>query len=316
MLKARLELRPINRSLVSGRASHYASYIELFAPLFPDAGELISLGDVYTVSLGAHATHLTLLMDRAGTAPLTVEKSLTISALLAYVTDSPVAPKSPQGVSRPPKSSTKLALRLPGTSIKSLGDYFTLVTQAAEMSDSFLDVELSGCAQREFPIGAWDDDKWVYIAIPSDAQVWRALSAYWSGMFSVLAPGRLLNFWRAIEAVTSQAQRRQLFADLHLLRARPVWSRHYPRRIGRRHFSRFNVVARLRRRALSRWDRLCAIHGSTDAALDHLYRDKRGKAAHADRHALEYDGLGTLADQLRDADLLKYAARVAIDRVW
>jgi len=43
MRRARLELRPIDPTLVSGKHTDYASFISLFAPAFPDAGELISL---------------------------------------------------------------------------------------------------------------------------------------------------------------------------------------------------------------------------------------------------------------------------------
>jgi hypothetical protein len=135
-------------------------------------------------------------------------------------------------------------------------------------------------------------------------------------MSSVLAPGRILNYWRAFEAVSTHQQRKDLFADVPKLRVGPVWSRSHPKRSGRRCFARFNATARLRRRALRRWDDLCGKYGSASAALEHLYQGKRGKAAHADKLALEYDGLSTLTEQFRDAELLRYCARVAIDHVW
>jgi hypothetical protein len=70
MRRGRLELRPIDPTLVGGKHTDYASFISLFAPAFPDAGELISLGNRYTVSRGAHSTHTTLLMDKHGSVPL------------------------------------------------------------------------------------------------------------------------------------------------------------------------------------------------------------------------------------------------------
>jgi hypothetical protein len=306
--------------MIRSRHTDYASLVELFAPAFPDAGELMSLGNQYTVSLGAHSAHTILLMDRLGSVPLTVQKVFSLCSLLAYVTDSPVVPMPLSNVSRPPRGAEWSSLHLSGTSIRSLDNYLKIVISAAEISQQLLDIDsqvpFEFWAEREFPIGAWDEGKWVYISLPDSMDVWRALAAYSSGMLGVLAPGRLLNYWRALEAVTTHQQRDALFADLPDLNARPVWSRSRPRKIGRRNFARFNATARLRLRALRRWHDLCATHGSAAAALKHLYVDKRGKAAHADKYALEFDGLSTLTEQFRDAELLRYCARVAIDHAW
>jgi hypothetical protein len=259
-------------------------------------------------------------MDKLGTVPLNVQTVFSLCSLLAYVTDSPVVPKPLSNVSRPPRGVGWSVLHLMGTAIRSLDDYLQIVSIAAETSQDLLDIH-SGkrdefWAQREFPIGAWDQGKCVYISLPDRMEVWRALAAYSSSMLGVLAPGRLLNYWRALEAVTTRQQREALFEDLPGLHARPVWARSHPRKIGRRHFARFNATARLRRRALRHWGDICRKYGSAPAALKHLYFDKRGKAAHADIQALEFDGLSTLTEQLRDAELLRYCARVAIDRAW
>jgi hypothetical protein len=320
MRKARLELRSIDPTLVAAKHTDYASFISLFAPAFPDAGELISLGNRYTVSLGAHSTHAILLMDKSGSVPLTIQTVFSLCSLLAYVTDSPVVPMPLSNVSRPPNDAGWSSLHLIGTSIRSLDDYLEIVTAVAGISQRLLDIDshvpYEFWAEREFPIGAWDEDKWVYISLPDRMEVWRALAAYSSGMLGVLAPGRLLNYWRALEAMTTRQQRDALFADLPALNARPVWSRSHPRKIGRRYFFRFNATARLRRRALHHWHDICGQYGSAPAALKHLHSDKRGKAAHADKQALEYEGLSTLAEQHRDAELLRYCARVAIDQAW
>jgi len=74
-----------------------------------------------------------------------------------------------------------------------------------------------------------------------------------------------------------------------------------------------NVSASLRRVALSRYKALVANKGSSDAALDMLFWESRGRAAHADRSSLEYDSGFLVAEQLLDATLLQYAARVAIE---
>src|SRR5713101_933868 len=141
MRRARLELSAIDPDLVSPRHADYTSFVQLFAPAFPDAGELVSLGNQYTVSLGAHSTHAVLLMDKLGSVPLTIEKVFSICSLLAYVTDSPVVPMPLGNVSRPPRGSGWSSLQLSGTSIRSLDDYLEIVIRAAEMSDRLLDID-------------------------------------------------------------------------------------------------------------------------------------------------------------------------------
>jgi hypothetical protein len=288
---SRLQLRPIQRSLLGHRHTDYAHFVQLHAPLLPDAGELVSLGDKFTVSLGGHATHAVLLMDKSGVDPLTIEKSLSLSALLAYVTDSPVVPMDPRRSKRPPKSMREFASAFRGTSLRSPADYLRIVSAQADLIDDFLDIRSDLWAQREFPRGAWDDNRWVYIDLPANPQLWRAFSAYSAGMLSVLAPSRLLNFWRALEAVTTKHTRKSMFDDLVARYARPVWSRRTVSGHQRRKtFSHFNATARLRKRALRRWHHLVTAYGSAGAALDHLFWDKRGKAAHADITSLEFEG--------------------------
>jgi len=58
------------------------------------------------------------------------------------------------------------------------------------------------------------------------------------------------------------------------------------------------------------------VTGGEDAALDWLYWERRGKAAHADRSSLDFEGLAAFADQIDDAALCQYMARVAIERMW
>jgi hypothetical protein len=105
MRRARLELRLTDPALVGAKHTDYASFISLFAPAFPDAGELISLGNRYTVSLGAHSTHAILLMDKSSSAPLSTQAVFSLCSLLAYVTGSPVVPMPLSNVSRPPKDA-------------------------------------------------------------------------------------------------------------------------------------------------------------------------------------------------------------------
>ena len=51
-------------------------------------------------------------------------------------------------------------------------------------------------------------------------------------------------------------------------------------------------------------------------ALDWLFWERQGKAAHADKSSLDFEGLSSFSDQLRDAILIQYMARVAIEQTW
>jgi DNA-binding TFAR19-related protein (PDSD5 family) len=76
-------------------------------------------------------------------------------------------------------------------------------------------------------------------------------------------------------------------------------------------------VARiLRRRALKRLKKLIAKHGNATSALNDIYLQRRGKAAHADNFTVEFDALGEVPEQIQDAELIKYMARVAIEQHW
>ena len=58
------------------------------------------------------------------------------------------------------------------------------------------------------------------------------------------------------------------------------------------------------------------MHGTTKDALDWLYWERRGKAAHADKSSLDFEGLSSFSDQVSDAILFQYMARVAIEHKW
>jgi hypothetical protein len=170
--------------------------------------------------------------------------------------------------------------------------------------------------ERELPLGR--AGKYLYLSWPSSARTWRALTAYWSAILSLPVPGRILNFWRAIEAVTDIAERYAIFENLERSRIKPVKTRSVvirPPAVPDVRTVR-NSAALLKRHALLRRRELIIIHGDTKAALDWLYRERRGKAAHADRSSLDFDGLASFSDQLRDAILFQYMARFAIEHTW
>ena len=64
-----------------------------------------------------------------------------------------------------------------------------------------------------------------YLDWPSSAATWRTLTAYWSVTLPMVMPGRILNFWQVIGAVTSRIERSKMFSNLEHSRTQPVWSK-------------------------------------------------------------------------------------------
>ncbi len=312
--------RAINWEMMGENPSDWRAYVEIYAPFLRDSGELICLGDHYVVSLGAHATHTYLLMDRIAPKPLTIETSLNSCALLSYVTDSPIVPRHSE---RLPKYEAKnigqFHRTLKGTILRSVEKYFDVLVEAVENVEVFVETggKPPGSAIRTVPPFKLKDNEWTYVDWPKSDSTWRAITAYWSGLLSVAAPARILNFWRAMEAVKrTKEQRYNLFESLEKTAPIPVWTEITRLNEKRFEHQRVNAALSLKTRAVKHKQVLVKAYGSAEKVLDMLYWERRGKAAHADKHSLEYDGLSSLGDQLRDATLLQYLARIAIQEEW
>src|SRR5438552_15130878 len=91
--KPGFSLRKESAELLGLTPGDWRTWIDVFAPHLPNTGDVVSLNDDYFLSMGAHATHQHMLMDRSAKEPLTVEKSFTACALVAFAIDSPVVPQ-------------------------------------------------------------------------------------------------------------------------------------------------------------------------------------------------------------------------------
>lgn len=295
----------------------WSGYVELKVPALPDLGELISLGDRYLVSIGAHATHGVLLMARTPAEPLTVEDCLMSCALLTFALDAPVVPIASHG-RLDATNSRAFSQSLKGTGFASVTDYGEKLAELANLTDVFLHpgVRPPQLVQRKILNRRGRAGTWFYYPWPASKPVRRAMSAYWLGTLSIVAPSRILNFWRAIEAVADKATRQSLFAGLDQRKVAPVWTTLHRIPVLKFRQRTINATQPQRRLALARRDELVVQYGSQDAALNHIVDQGRGKAAHADQISLEYDLASELGTQLRDAELLRYMARVAIEDRW
>jgi len=233
--------RPIRRDLLGRKPSDWRTYISVCAPSLSDSGEIISLNDEYFLSMGVHATHQHLLMERAARDPLTVEKSLAATALVAFATDSPIIPGHSQNQTQYASPNVKrLDREFKRAGFQSVGAYFEALTISVDAVSELTDIGVRhpALAKRLVPHSSYDT--WAFLAWPSSDRTWRALSAYSTGLISISLPGRILNFWRSVEAVTGKAQRYTLFDSLHSKRIRPVWTTIQTARRGRFHESTVN----------------------------------------------------------------------------
>lgn len=317
-MRAGFTFRRIRPELTSEELTGWRTCIPVSAVLLPDSRQVISLGGKYFLSMGAHMKRNHLLMDRNAKEPLTVEKSFAATALLTFATDSPVVPDHTAKPTRyAPPNLSQFQRDITRAGIRS-HDYFYALMSTAETLDVLAEVGTQHPAMFERKIPSGRAGMCPYLDWPASAGTWRALTAYWSATLSAVIPGRILNFWRAIEAVTTKTQRYAMFADLEHSRVKPVWTKILmPGKPGIAAYIRVrNSAALLKRRALCRRNRLIALYGTAKAALDWLFWERRGKAAHADRSSLDFEGLSSFDDQISDTLLFRYMARVAIEAKW
>jgi len=307
--------RRIKNELLGHMPSDWRTIVQIVSPVASGLREVLSLGDRYVISFGAHGHHQHLLMDRSGSSPLTIETSLSCCALLGYAVDGPVVPlhyaDSPHDVS----NVRDFDLSFRSTPFHSANKYFEALSLVAEAASELYEgrkaawkaVSVQRILTRRMPTKG----KWPYYPWPKSDALWRAVHAYALGSLSVPTPSRVLNFWRSVEAVTTHKSRVALFETLPSHNVAPVWATAWgpqPKTV--------NVARGLKGNAVARYRHLVKNHGSASKALDAIYWEGRGKAAHADKRSLEFDSGFLVAAQLHDAELLRFFARVAIERAW
>jgi hypothetical protein len=295
----------------------WRAYIEVRSAAIRESHEVVSIGDRYLLSLGAHATHCMLLMDKNAPEPLTVARALLCCAIVTFATDSPVVPLF-HTTKFSANDAQPFARTLRGTAFNTVGEYGEKLSDLIEAANVYTQTGFSTSYKivRTMIRSSPRPNYWIYYPWPPTEAISRSLSAYWMASLSILSPSRILNFWRAIEAVTPRSERETLLADLHLACPASVWTEATRIPITKYHPRCRDACRLLRKVAMRRREKLIAQHGSIKAALKFIYEEDRGKAAHADRISLEYDMAAFVGEQLQDAELLRYMARVAIEHAW
>ena len=141
------------------------------------------------------------------------------------------------------------------------GKYFEALELVAEAAGEFMNSRRAVTLRRVLTKYGPARGKWVYYPWPPTDRVWRAVHAYALGLLSVPAPARVLNFWRAIEAVTTLSERRTLFDVLPSQKVALVWASEQG--LAER---TVNVAPTLKRQALKRYRHLVSSHGSPGLA--------------------------------------------------
>jgi hypothetical protein len=262
----------VKQELLGGNPNDWRSYVEVRAPSIRELMQVVSLGDRYLLSLGAHGMHTALLIDRCAPDPLTVENCLNCCSLLTFASDSPVVPIPRSGKLNAPNAA-EVTRKFRGTVYRSVTEYSDRVGDIVELAEVYVQSGLTPpqhvtrlLVPRDPPNGFW-----IYYPWPPSEPVFRGLAAYWLATLSVFSPLRILNCWRSIEAVTTKEQRESVFSELHKEKVAPVWTETVGIPIPKHSRRRIDAASALRRLAVKRRDELIAGLGSSKDAIDYLY---------------------------------------------
>jgi hypothetical protein len=262
------------------------------------------------LSLGAHDTHANLLLSASHTG--SVQDIRQVENLISYVFDIPCLLTFPN------------SSRFASTYYKGLKQFFAFVGhrthpqvysvehRLAEIWETVGNVASDGY-MRLLPRKVIRDPRkmcWT-CEWPSDCRFNRAIAVYRQALLSPEPQGMILNYWRALEAVSTRQQRYTIAQDLDTYRLKAV-SAVDPLAPGA-HSEAFNLMSKYRRHVRSYLRSLVSAHGSANDVVDHLYTNRRNPSAHADRSILDVSGNVTLRSLYEDALLLKYMCRCAIE---
>lgn len=268
--------------------------------------DVVSIAEHAALSLGNHSSHEMLLLIRRGH-ELTLHEMFLVCALISFVYDTPVVPDLDSSSCRKLRGAKNLHGQLRKSTWRGLSAYGDALVKSAEICDGLYRPE-------NFLLGRGLNFS-AHFPLPSSDKVKRGIRCYWNALLAVPVPARILNFWRAIESVTTPAERNSLPSRLRGCSLSPVFAYKASGSAGRnksQHRSKLNTTRILRNEALKTLQVLCANCGTDENVMSYLHVWRRGKAAHADVFTLEHDDEG-LSEQIRDASFLQCLARVALE---
>ncbi len=299
---------PINPSICPKRHPSIRSLPSVWAVVAPALNEeysCVQIAGKYIFSLGAHFTHNFALLSKAHR--IDYLTAVEICNSLSFLFDTPID----VGVSfrvadaRRALRGVKSFLKRKGVFVKDQTDLQRSLAERVEWfaltADGF---------DRLLPIPPTNNGRFLAIDLPKSQSVVNGLVAYRQALLSPDPAGEILNYWRVLEATTTGPAHRTALLD-RVFRARlfPV--------IGRRRYvigdrREVNLIVRYKSAAKRHVARLRALHGSSAAVVEFLYKHRRCPSAHATRDVLRADAATQLTDLFADALLLKCLARLAI----
>ncbi len=146
--------------------------------------------------------------------------------------------------------------------------------------------------------------------LPNNKKLKMAFSVYRQALLSIEPQAMILNYWRVLEATTTKEKRYDLINSFLSKKIRPVKCVNPPQ------FNQFNLMTKYRKIIKKYFEDLLMIHKSPNAILDYLYKQRRNPSAHADINILEVNIDISLVSLYKDALLLKYLSRCAIEEFW
>jgi hypothetical protein len=313
MSKVGLHVAPIVSEIFPRSPRNLRDAWSVVTPQLHDEIECVQIGGRYVLSLGAHDTHANLLLSASHAG--SIQDIRQVENLISYVFDVPCLLTFPN------------SSRFASSYYKGLKQFFALVGhrthpqaytvehRLAEIWETVGNVASDGYI-RLLPRRVIRDTRkmcWT-CEWPSDDRFSRATAVYRQALVSPEPHGMILNYWRALEAVSTQAQRYSIAENLGTYRLKAVRAVD-PLTPGARDQA-FNLMSKYRRHVLGYLGGLVAAHGSPKDVIDHLYKNRRNPSAHADHSILDVSGNVTLRSLYEDALLMKYMCRCAIESHW
>lgn len=281
-------------------------------PQLYDSKECVQFGCEYILSLGAHDTHENLLLSASHVA--SIPDIRQIENLISYLFDAPCLLTFPNRQRSAAAYYKGLASFFRFLGYRTHPQIYSVEGRLAEIWET-IDGAVSDGYMRLLPRRTSRDPQETCWACerPSDDSLNRALAVYRQALVSPEPQGMILNYWRSLEAITTKSQRYEIAENLATYRLKPV--RAFDPHTSTRP-KPFNLVSRYRRHVLRYFSALAATHGTPIDVMDHLYKNRRNPAAHAEESILDIDGAVTLVSLYEDALLLKCISRCAIEQHW
>jgi hypothetical protein len=298
-----LTIGPKNWTLYPKSPKSLKSQWEIHIPNLSDPIEVIEIEDKFLASFGAHSPHLNHLF---GTIQKPSYSVITlIECCLAFQFDSPCAiirPRFPREATNILRGVKRLTKKFNAFHEDFYDPFNGIEEQVDAASNNGIDNSMRCLERINSRNVSWK------LSLPHSVKMKNALHSYRMALLSIDPFSRILNYWRALEPITTLAERRCMFEELPSIRLKPVFVSHW-----RDHHNQFDVMVDYFSEAKLHYQSLLKQDLSADGICDHFYEQRRCPVAHGKSDPLGYDSGVSLGELHRDSIFLKVIARHAIE---